>query len=223
MKLTHIGLEARVSFERDCVNEWIIESPDLFMKYIRELLNQTNGYEGNFVLSEEDKIEKISKSVEVIINPFDVDVNDKKILNKIYDNLKSISIDEKNYVDTREITHLILRYIINIANDSDYIMDIDNEIDMTMLFKAAGVRLEQNPEDFIGNILKYIELTKDVLKKKLVVLVNFRNYINDIQYNEFIKMSRYKKLNILLMENTKKNTVSDVKQFVLDKDECEIF
>ena len=223
MKLVHIGLDTHITFDRDYVNEWVIESPNLFMQYIRELLNQLNGKDGEFVLSEEEKIENISKSVEIIINPFGVDINDKKILNKIYDQLIDVANNEKNYVYTHETTNNILRYLIDITNDSDYIMDIDEELDMSLLFKATGVKIEGDDSDFLGNITKYIELACGLMKRKLIILINFRSYVCDNQYEEFIRMCRYKEINVLLMENHKNDCVSGVKQYILDSDRCEIF
>ena len=223
MKLVHIGLETQIKFDKDYVNEWIIESPTFFTKYIKEMLNQINGIEGEFVLSDEEKTANISKYVEVIINPFVVDVNDKKILSKIYDQLISIAVDEKNYMRTQEVTNELLSYLIDITNDSDYIMYVDAGLDMALLFKAAGVKMEQDDSDFLSNLIKYIELICNFFKRKLIILVNFRSYVCDSKYEEFINMCRYKKLNILLMESIKKDCVSGVKQYIMDRDQCEIF
>lgn len=223
MKLVHVGIDMQIMYDKDSINELIIESPDCFMKYIRELIRQTSGIDGEFVLSEKDMILNISKSVEVIVNPFTVDVNDKKILGKIYDELKHIAYGEKYYVKSQEMYQKIMSYIIDVIDDSDYILDLDSEIDMSMLLKAVGVKIGMDPDDFVGNIFKYMQLVIELLKRKLVVIVNLRSYIDDIQYNEFIGMCRYKKINVLLIENSKKNSVAGVKQYIIDKDRCEIF
>lgn len=60
------------------IYEWIIESPKLFSGYVQEICAQSQGGEGRFVLSDGDKEIGISKAVEVIVNPFAVDINDKK-------------------------------------------------------------------------------------------------------------------------------------------------
>ena len=213
----------QIMYDKDSVNELIIESPDCFMKYIRELIRQASGIDGEFVLSEENKTLNISKSVEVIVNPFTVDVNDKKILGKIYDELKQIAYGEKYYVKSQEMYQKIIAYIIDVIDDSDYILDLDSEIDMSMLLKAVGVKIDMDPDDFVGNIFKYMQLIIELLKRKLVVIVNLRNYIDDIQYTDFIDMCRYKNIRVLLVENSKKDRVSNVKQYIIDKDRCEIF
>ena len=52
MKLVHGDLSGEiVNEQKECV-EWIIESPELFTKYVGELYKQANKDEGEFVLSE---------------------------------------------------------------------------------------------------------------------------------------------------------------------------
>ena len=55
MKLVHMDLERQIVFDNYQSCEWIIESPKLFAKYIKELYDQSQGQTGNVVLSEYDK------------------------------------------------------------------------------------------------------------------------------------------------------------------------
>lgn len=79
MKLAFAELSNVVLSDKNQVTEWIIESPDLFARYVQELICQCEGKDGDFVLSKNDKIVEISKYMEVIINPFGIDINNKKI------------------------------------------------------------------------------------------------------------------------------------------------
>ena len=54
MKLVHVDLEKPIAIHRNCPTEWIIESPELFLKYVEQLQKQNQGEEGNFVLSKAD-------------------------------------------------------------------------------------------------------------------------------------------------------------------------
>ena len=51
MKLVHVDLEKPIAIHRNCPTEWIIESPELFLKYVEQLQKQNQGEKGNFVLS----------------------------------------------------------------------------------------------------------------------------------------------------------------------------
>lgn len=101
MKLVHPNLEGQLLLNSPC--EWIIESPELFSRYVKELFEQSNGEEGNFVLSEGEKEISISKFAEIIINPFSINKNDKRILGKLYTRLNDLAVAEENYLLTQEI------------------------------------------------------------------------------------------------------------------------
>lgn len=84
MKLVHGDLSGEiVNEQKECV-EWIIESPELFSKYVGELYKQANKDEGEFVLSENNKEIDIAKYSEIVINPLSVEINNRKIFYKLY-------------------------------------------------------------------------------------------------------------------------------------------
>lgn len=64
-----------------------LEAPSAYQKIMHDLWQQYNGNEGSFILSENGKELKIQKNVECIYNPFTVNLNDKKILTKLYQEL----------------------------------------------------------------------------------------------------------------------------------------
>ena len=75
MKLVSSELSYAVLSDKYQVTEWVIESPDLFAQYVQELACQCNGEDGNFVLSQGDKIVEMAKYMEVVFNPLGVDIN----------------------------------------------------------------------------------------------------------------------------------------------------
>lgn len=70
MKLVHVDLEKPIAIHRNCPTEWIIESPELFLKYVEQLQKQNQGEEGNFVLSKADTELNIKRDVELVLSPF---------------------------------------------------------------------------------------------------------------------------------------------------------
>ena len=43
MKLVHVDLEKPIAIHRNCPTEWIIESPELFLKYVEQLTKTKSG------------------------------------------------------------------------------------------------------------------------------------------------------------------------------------
>lgn len=83
MKLAYVDMENVIELDYRKATEWIIESPALFQKYVHLLNIQVEGEEGGFVLSDDDVILDISKYVEIVVNPFALDFEDRRIQKKI--------------------------------------------------------------------------------------------------------------------------------------------
>ncbi len=97
MKLVHTNLNTAVLSDKYVFTEWIIESPKLYAYYLQELFLQQNGEEGRFVLSDKEKELNIAKNMEIIVNPFQIEINGRKILNKLYAELDQLSKSELMY------------------------------------------------------------------------------------------------------------------------------
>ena len=72
MILAHPDFDQQIHINESEISEWIIEAPELFSKYLETLLNQTKGFDGQFVLSNKNKELDISKNIEIILNPITI-------------------------------------------------------------------------------------------------------------------------------------------------------
>lgn len=222
MKLVHMDLERQIVFDNYQSCEWIIESPTLFTKYMQELYTQSEGGIGGFILSEGDKEINIEKYVEVIVNPFLIDCNNKKILNKLYAELMGLAYDENLYLMTQEIMSKLQDYIIRLEYLSPYILEMDLEPDIVAILKALGVRIENYADDFFENLIQYIKIIAELLKKKMIVLINIRGYLENEQVEQLIKTAVHNEIKLLLLENHQRDFSGELIRYILDKDGCEI-
>ena len=106
MKLVHINLNEAILVDAIHCTEWVIESPEYFSEYVMELADQVEGKEGRFVLSDNEKEADISKNVELIFNIFALDINERKLISKLYMELEKLTADERFYVKTQEMKQL---------------------------------------------------------------------------------------------------------------------
>ncbi|MCM1124772.1 MAG: type II-A CRISPR-associated protein Csn2, partial [Eubacterium sp.] len=84
---TEFGIDLEIQENR--VNVLVIETPNIFAHVIGMLINQMEGKEGSFILSEKDTIMTLGKAAEIIVNPFAIDCNEKRIQQKLYQELVS--------------------------------------------------------------------------------------------------------------------------------------
>ena len=223
MKLVHPDLDNQINTNILTPFEWIIESPDLFSKYVQELYRQIRGKEGAFVLSENGKEESLSKFADIIINPLSVDCNSKTILNKLYAQLSSIAFDEGNYMTTQKLLSDLQTFFLILEQQSPYILESSNSPDISTIFKAMDIRLEHNTDSFFENINQYLKVIADLLHKKLVIFINLRSFLSDHQLSMLFENARYNEIELILIENSQKTFSKETNQYIIDIDACEIF
>lgn len=201
---------------------WVIESPRVFAEYIQELCVQQAGGEGRFVLSENEEEVSIEKHVEIVINPFSVDINDKRILSRLYRELSQKAFGENMYLYTQKVISVLNQYFAELEQQESYFLTADTEIDMMAVFKAMGVKVENYADDYMQNISQYMKLIAELLSKKVIVFVNLRSYMEIWQVEEIIREAAHNEMAVLFIESSQKSFPKDVIQYIIDNDICEI-
>ena len=222
MKLVHPDLEGQLLLDVHKPCEWIIESPDIFLKFLQELCSQVAGKDGRFVLSDEEEM-SLQKYAEIIVNPLNVDINDRKVLNKLYAELSECSFGDELYLETQKMLAGIQEYFWKLEHTSDYFLAMDKEIDIVSVFKAIGVKFQNCADNLIENLCQYIAIMSSLMRKKVIILVNLRSYVNDNQLKLLMETIRYKEIALLFIENMERNLPASVFRYIIDKDQCEIY
>lgn len=221
MKLTHMELEKQLVFETGKAVEWIIESPASFSKYVRDLYEIMQDNEGKFTLSDEDEIIDFQKYAELIIDPFLLDFHNRQIQKKLYAELQNLAVGSEFYLQTQELKSQILKYFIDLEYASGYDLEIADEIDLPAIFKAVGIQLDGgNEETLFERIAIYIKIMAELLKKKLVILVNSRSYLTSDQIDQIAELCMYSEVGLLLIENVQRDFSKKRNYCIIDCDEC---
>ena len=165
----------------------------------------------------------MSKCVEIIGNPFSVDLSSRKILGKLYAELEELSGKEQMFEKTMRLTSAVHEYILDLEQETNYILQFDNQLEISALLKALGVRHEEIEDSFFERIVRYIKIAADVLKTKLFVFVNIRSFLSDIQMMELVKEISYQDIKVLFIENQERDCLEGGFRYIIDKDGCEIY
>ena len=221
MKLTHTELEKQLVFETGKAVEWIIESPASFSKYVRDLYEIMQDNEGKFTLSDEDEIIDFQKYAELIIDPFLLDFHNRQIQKKLYVELQKLAVGSEFYLQTQELKSQIQKYFIDLEYASGYDLEIADEIDLPAIFKAVGIQLDSgNEETLFERIAAYIKIMAELLKKKLIILVNSRSYLTSDQIDQIAELCMYSEVALLLIENVQRDFSKKRNYCIIDCDEC---
>lgn len=191
MKLAYVDMENVIELDYRKATEWIIESPALFQKYVHLLNLQAEGEEGGFVLSDDDIILDISKYVEIVVSPFALDFEDRRIQKKLYLQLQKTAYGEEMFIDTQKLNADLQSYIFRLESICGYDIEIDTAMDVQQLFKALGVKMEGGEYDFSEKLAQYMKLMSELMGKKVLVFINIRSYLENEQIQELIKNEYY--------------------------------
>lgn len=223
MKLVNSDFKYQITFPDKKASEWVLESPALFSKYLYELYGQTNGEEGNFVLSDETEEIDIAKYVELVMTPFEVDSNDRRILKKLYSDLSTLAYESESFLATQDMLQKLQAYFYELEQKIGYPLEIDDEIDISAVWKAMNVRVEDYADNVLEKICQYIKIVTEVLHKKVFVFVNFRSYLTDEQLKQLIELAIYNEVKLLFIENCQRDFLEQCTYCVIDKDECQVY
>ena len=223
MKLVHSELSGELLKDKTIFTEWIIESPELFARYLQELYGQYAKCEGKFVLSQDITELDISKYVEIITDPFAVDLNGRKIINKLYTELNELSKTEMMYTKTLQLAQHIQEYLLDLESNTNHILQFNSEMDVTGLLKTMDVKIEDYTEKFFERLVCYIKNVIGVLSVKVFVFINLRSYLTDNQMEELIQEITYQEVHALFIENQERTCLKGGIRYIIDKDGCEIY
>lgn len=221
MKLTHKNLEKQLIFETGKAVEWIIESPVSFSIYVQQLYKQIHGEEGEFILSDDDKILSLEKTAELIIDPFLLDFQNRQIQKTLYTELYELAVSSELFQQTQEIRTNLQKYFIDIEYASRYDLKIDDNIDIMAMLKAVGVQLDYgNEENLFERLVSYLKVLSELLKKKLVILVNSQSYLQKEQIDQIVEFCMYHEISLLMIESVQRGYSEKRNYCIIDQDDC---
>ncbi len=224
MKIVHPLLEIPVILEENIINTIVVENQTAFSMMIGELVNQTKDKEGQFVLSDGLKQLSIASSCELILEPFSLDLNQRKIISRLYSRLKDTTVESDFYVSTRELVSHIISYTDKITQTVDYPLEYSSDIDMASVFKLVDLRLEENHETLLEKILNYLSVVQEFINISVFVFVNIKSFLLDKDLQELFKAASYKKYKILLFESISREKFCDAEKiYIIDSDLCSIY
>ena len=195
-----------------------IEKVELFLEFVQSLWRQFNGMDGFLFLSDKEKEMKISKEAEVIVNPFQISLNDKRIINQIYKELSEVAL-EYCYEDTISINQKLIVYMDRILERIPYPVIYHEELDVIGLFKCFKIQFEEET-DFLERIVSYIRMLHQVCGISVMIFVGLKMYLTKEQLEMLYQTLVYEKIYFIDIENKFLSKIKSEKNFILDQDLC---
>ena len=100
MKLAYSTLQNIIEITDDTIHSIVVENPKYYYQMVKDFMSQAEGKEGGWIVSENDKPLAINKSVEVLFDFINMNVNQKTLITKIVNEMEQIANKEENINDT---------------------------------------------------------------------------------------------------------------------------
>jgi len=219
MKLIHTGYNLDVEIRENQVTVLSVENPKAYTTLLQDIWSQTQGGEGGFILSEGEEVKSISKVMECVFNPFAIDCNDKRIITKLYQELKEQSNESMLY-EGLNLNAQIVSYIEELLNRVPYSLELNVDFDLVNLLKMYGVKVQSYGESLIEKIIEYLRVMNQVCNLQNYVFVGLKQYLETAELEQLYEFAFYEKVNLVIIESMHSPHVKGEKCWLLDKDLC---
>lgn len=199
----------------------VIEINDIKLyRHILEIINnKVEGIYNNelFILS--DKYEEIDfkNNVYLLNDIFNIDINSKKIVNKIYNLINSSYDDEEKLIFSNKIQE-VKNNLIYKTNEFPFTFSINNDISILDMLKLFNFKVDYST---YTTLLEKIELLIDVLVNlnisRILIIPNLKMYLTNDELIYLYKYSLYNNITIITIERYCEKSIDYEKKLLIDK------
>ena len=224
MKIINKNWQRKIEIEENTIYTLVFENKKYYRENIKELISQYKGNEGNFIYSNDNKEISIEKSSYIITDIFNIEINSKKILTKIYNSLLKQIIDDT--VEYNELTTHIRAYFEKLIFNSPFEVEQGEEIDINSFLKLGDFRIHIEEDDILEKFIKFLKVLVQLFGINIIFIVGLHNVFTDEEIKEIYKEVCVNKINIINIEYRQFDNLSDEnyieKVYIFDKENCEI-
>ena len=224
MKIINKNWQRKIEIEDNIIYTLVFENKKYYRENIIELINQHKGNEGSYILSNDNKEILFDKNSYIITDIFNIDINNKKVLSKIYSLLlKEIVEDISSY---NELSTNIRVYFEKLIFNSSLEIEHGEEIDISSLLKLGDFKIYVENDDILEKFVKFLKVLSELCGYKIIFVVGLHTVFTQDEIIEIYKEVCLNKINIINIEYQQFNNLSTKNYreivYIFDKDNCEI-
>ena len=214
------GLECVM--DENSITEILFDMPERFIEFVQRLWSQIAGDDDFLILSEDDKELRLEKAAEIITDPFHIDLNNRKVLTRIYKDVVE-DLQCKKLEELMNIQNQLESLVIDACEQSVYALTYDAELDFSNILKLYNVRIDEGESDIINRLISYVKLSHQVLGTKLFFFINLKVYLSEQMLTDFYQSIQYEKVYAVMIERFESKKKECEKRIIIDKDGCLIY
>lgn len=221
MRLIYEDLETVLEWRSDEVPIIVIENLTYKNKFIKDFFQQSNTTNDAPFFISDGSVKNNRINFEVILNPFDIEVNKAAIVNatkKVYENL----IIEDVY-ELSKLTGEVNTYLNRVANSLPVNVELEGNLNIKRLLQLFELSIVSESSTLLESIIDYLQVCTQLGLNNLYVFMNLKQFLNKDELKELYKFIMYEEINLILIENHMTDVIEKEKHFIIDHDLCVIY
>ena len=224
MKIINNNWQRQIVLEDNLIHTIIFENKKYYRENILELIRQHKGYEGSFILSNNNKEVSFDKNSYFISDLFNIDINNKKIITKIYGELLKVVTDD--IAEYNKITSYIREYFETLVFNNNLDLEYNDEIEANSLLKLGDFKIQIGESNYLEKLIKFLRVLVELCNIKVIFIVGLYRVFSVEEVGKIYKEVCLNKINIINIEseyqNIKKSDYYKEILYIFDQDNCEI-
>ena len=224
MKIINNNWQRQLVLEDNLIHTIVFEKKKYYRENILELIRQHKGYEGSFILSNNNKEVSFDKNSYFISDLFNIDINNKKIISKVYGELLKNVVED--IVEYNKITSHIREYFEILVFNNNLDLEYNDEIEANSLLKLGDFKIQFEESNYLEKLIKFLKVLVELCNIKVVFIVGLYRVFSVKEVEKIYKEVCLNKINIINIEseyqNIKKSDCYNEKVYIFDQDNCEI-
>ena len=224
MKIINNNWKRQIVLEDNLIYTIVFENKKYYRENILELIRQHKGYEGRFILSNNNKELSFDKNSYFISDLFNIDINNKKIITKIYGELLKVVTDD--IAEYNKITSYIREYFETLVFNNNLDLEYNDEIEANSLLKLGDFKIQFEESDYLEKLIKFLKVLVELCNIKIIFVVGLCRVFSVEEVEKIYKEVCLNKINIINIEseyqNIKKSDCYNELVYIFDQDNCEI-
>ena len=213
-----------MEIEDNIIYTVVFENKKYYRENIIELINQHKGLNGSYILSRDNKEIPFDKNSYIITDIFNIDINSKKVLTKIYNSLLKEIIED--ITSFNELSTNIRLYFEKLIFNSSLEIEQGEEIDMPSLLKIGDFKIHVENDDILEKFIKFLKVLTELCGCKIIFIIGLHSVFTLDEIKEIYKELCLNKINIINIEYQQFKNISNENYkeivYIFDRDNCEI-
>lgn len=219
MRIIYSKYGIDLCLEENKITTIVIENPSVMSEVIRDISKQVNGEDGEWILSDQDKIFSLEKSSIFLDNPLMVNSNEKRILTRLYKEL-SEQANTLMYEEYTQINSYIVSFLERLLDTVPYHLDMEVDMDLTGILKLYGVKIESDGVSVLEALLDYLRALSCICNIHVVFILNVKQFLTLEEVQQLYEFCFYEKIYLINLEGQKNYNLEQEKCVIIDKDLC---